>query len=111
MGARSRAILRCAVVLLAACLVVDMATPYLPGAFRLAPSESIEATAGRTLATAAVATDRLPGRAETMALRAAAPSPRRVTAAVTPSRDIVGFRPHAAPAHPPHDSASATDDD
>ena len=38
---------RCAVLLLVACLVLDMATPLLPGAFRLDPSESVEVAAGR----------------------------------------------------------------
>jgi hypothetical protein len=45
-----RCAIRCAVILLAACLVGDMATPFLPGAFRLDPSESVEVVAGRYLA-------------------------------------------------------------
>ena len=39
---------RCAVVILTACLLGDMATPLLPGAFRLDPSESVEVAAGRS---------------------------------------------------------------
>lgn len=58
-GTSSRDIIRCAVLLLVACLVADMAMPLLPGAFRLDPSESIEATAGRALTTAVVAPDPL----------------------------------------------------
>ena len=50
----SRPIIRCAVFLVVACLVADMAMPFFPGAFRLDPNESIEATASRT-ATSGVA--------------------------------------------------------
>ena len=44
-----RELRRCAVLLLIACLVADMATPFLPGAFRLDPSESVEVAAGRNV--------------------------------------------------------------
>jgi hypothetical protein len=41
------AVVRCAVLLVAVYLAVDVATPLLPGAFRFDPRQSVEA-AGRT---------------------------------------------------------------
>ena len=110
--ASSRDIIRCAVLLLVACLVVDMATPLLPGAFRLDPSESIEATAGRTLTAGVVASDRLlvrfdPGLlAEHHGLQA-----RRATGYSPHPREVSLFRPRLLRAFAPNESANASDDD
>jgi hypothetical protein len=108
----SRLIVRVAVLLVVACLVSDMAMPLLPGAFRLAPSESIEATAGRMAATAVVATDRSFVRADVASPRIAAErSLQRVVAFVAPPGDTSRFRPRASTASSQYDTASASDDD
>ena len=99
-------------LLLVACLVADMATPLLPGAFRLDPSESIEATAGRTPTTAVLAPDQLLVRSdpglltEDHALRA-----RRATGYSRHPREVSLFRPRLLLAFAPNESANASDDD
>jgi hypothetical protein len=100
------------VLLFVACLVADMATPLLPAAFRLHPSESIDAVARRIAATAVVAPDQLrirydpgilAGHHGLWARPAASHSLHRWEGSV--------FRPRLLRAFPPNESAIASDDD
>jgi hypothetical protein len=110
-GRSSRALLGGAVLLLVACLVADMATPVLPGAFRLSPSESIEAAAGRADLARVVPVDQLLARVAPDVPAPPMPRASRSTADGPPPREA--SRGPARPSHTlaPTDPATASDDD
>jgi hypothetical protein len=111
-GRAARDIIRGAVLLLVVCLVADMSMPLLPGAFRLDPSESIEAAAGRNVTTGVATPDHSLVRSHRNLLdRDDALRARRATSNLPHGRHVPQLHPRPVRAFAPNDLANASDDD
>lgn len=77
---------RAATLLLTLCLVVDMALPLMPGAFRFNADESIDGVYVRTARVAVASGDRLPLPSRLIALDDRTPAVQVLARRIEPSR-------------------------
>ncbi|MBM4443291.1 MAG: hypothetical protein FJ027_23005 [Candidatus Rokubacteria bacterium] len=108
--ASARRLFRGCVMVFLVCLLSDMAMPLLPGAFRLSPNESIDATASRPVTVPEVVPPVVPPHAATRTVAARAAPARSAPTDALHRAEVSTLRglPRAST---PGDSARASDDD